>query len=160
MEPHESQNLLINDTKNYSNYRISETLDLKSLINKDKEDIELIKKLMENFYSRVSLNILKFLYIIKEEQKNLNKETNSFKKLFSSKIESPHIKILFTYLSPIYKISTSMNEFYFQVNGEFQRLIYYVFGKTYFEDNYYEHRFLCFLTPKDKENYKSFINLI
>jgi hypothetical protein len=157
MEPHESQNLLINDNKNYSNNRINETLDLKSLIGKDEEDIELIKNLMENFYSRVSLNILKFLYIIKEEQKNLNKETNSFKKLFSSKIESPHIKILFAYLSPIYN---KIGQFYFQVNGEFQRLIYYVFGKTYFEDNYYEHRFLCFLTPKDKENYKSFINLI
>lgn len=155
MKPHESQNLLINNS-----IRIRESLDLKTLIGKDEEDIELIKSLMENFYSRVSLNILKFLYIIKEEQRNLNKETNSFKKLFSSKIESPHIKILFTYLNPIYKISTSINEFYFQVNGKFQHLICYVFGRTYFEDkitNYYENEFFYFLTPKDKENYKSFI---
>jgi len=77
---------------------------LKELLSEnEKEDLKLIRNTINNFYSKISLKILKSLYIIKKDQESLNKKEDSFlKKLFSPKVGSSHLKYFKIYIDFIY----------------------------------------------------------
>lgn len=127
----------------------------------EKEDLKLIKNTINNFYSKVSLKILKSLCIIKRDQDTLNqKGENFFQKIFSPKIDSPHSKYLKIYIDFIYNnISYNISRGTFVVYlRDLRDLLTY---NSYINEHSmkcFEKGFNVYLNFEDTKIYESFKN--